>query len=63
MPGAFEAEIYFIAAMMILIMIMSIAAVYFFMRQYRKEMREKAVRDKEKAAARAKAAEASKNGA
>ena len=36
MPGAFEAEIYFIAVMMFLIMVLSIAAVYIFIRQYKK---------------------------
>lgn len=44
MPGAERAEIYFIAAMMVLILILSFAAVYFFIRQYKKEMRERAVR-------------------
>lgn len=46
MPGAGRAEIYFIAAMMILIVILSIAAVYFFFKTYKKEMREKALRNK-----------------
>ena len=41
MPGAERAEIYFISAMMVLILILSFAAVYFFMKTYRKEMREK----------------------
>ncbi len=41
MPGADRAEIYFITAMMILILVLSFSAVYFFVRQYRKEMREK----------------------
>ena len=41
MPSA-EAEVYFIAAMMVLILVVSFAAVYFFVRQYRNEMREKA---------------------
>jgi len=59
MPGAFEAEIYFIAAMMILILIMSAAAVYFFMKTYRKEMRAKAERNEKKAAEKARAAQAS----
>lgn len=42
MPGSATAEILFIGAMMILILIIAIASVYFFMRQYKKEMRAKA---------------------
>lgn len=41
MPGSDRAEIYFIAAMMVLILILSFTAVYFFMKTYRKEMRER----------------------
>ena len=41
MPGSERAEIYFIAAMMVLILIVSFTAVYFFVRQYKKEMRER----------------------
>ena len=48
MPGAERAEIYFIAAMMVLILILSFASVYFFVRQYKKEMREKQLRDEGK---------------
>ena len=48
MPGAGRAEIYFIALMMILIMILSVAAVYFFFKTYKKEMREKALRNEKK---------------
>jgi len=48
MPGAERAEIYFIAAMMILIMILSVVAVYFFVKTYKKEMREKALRNEKK---------------
>ena len=44
MPGSGIAEVYFIAAMMILIMILSVSAVYIFFRTYKKEMREKAER-------------------
>jgi len=44
MPGSARAEIYFIAAMMILILVGSGAAMYFFFKQYNKEMREKAER-------------------
>jgi len=48
MPGTGRAEIYFIAAMMILTVILSITAIYIFFRTYRKEMREKALRNDEK---------------
>jgi hypothetical protein len=44
MPGAERAEVYFIVAMMVLILIVSFAAVYFFFKQYRKEMRDKELR-------------------
>ena len=46
MPGAERAEIYFISAMMILIVILSLAALWFFFKTYKKEMREKALRKK-----------------
>jgi hypothetical protein len=48
-PSA-EAEVYFIAAMMVLIFVVSFAAVYFFVKQYKKEMRAKAETAKRKAA-------------
>ncbi len=48
MPGAGIAEIYFIAAMMILIMIFSIVAIYIFFRTYKREMREKELRKQKK---------------
>jgi flagellar basal body-associated protein FliL len=51
MPGAGRAEIYFIAAMMVLILVVCTVAVIFFFKTYRKEMREKAEREAEKAAA------------
>jgi len=41
MPGSATAEVIFISAMMILILIISFAAVYFFFKTYRKEMRQK----------------------
>lgn len=44
MPGAGRAEVYFIAAMMILIIIICVAAVTFFVKTYKKEMRDKAER-------------------
>ncbi len=50
MPGAERAEIYFIGAMMVLILILSVAAVYIFIRQYKKEMRERKARQEKKAA-------------
>ena len=43
MPGSDRAEVYFIAAMMVLILIISFVAVYFFVKQYRKEMREREI--------------------
>ena len=48
MPGADRAEVYFIVAMMVLILILSFSAVFFFVRQYRKEMRDKEARQKAK---------------
>ena len=52
MPSA-EAEVYFIAAMMVLILVISGVSVYFFFKQYKKEMREKAERASKKAAEKA----------
>lgn len=37
MPNAFQAEIYFIAAMFILIIVISGTAIYFFFRTWKKE--------------------------
>ena len=48
MPGAGRAEVYFIAAMMFLILIVCAVAVVFFFKTYKKEMADKAVRQKEK---------------
>lgn len=50
MPGADRAEIYFITAMMVLILILSFAAVYFFIKTYKKEMRDKRERESRKSA-------------
>lgn len=61
MPGAGTAELYFIAAMMILIIILCTAAVYFFFKTYKKEMREKAVRDQEKRELKERRAEIQKS--
>jgi hypothetical protein len=47
MPGAATAEIIFIAAMMVLILVISFAAVYFFFRTYKKEMRTRRAQDPE----------------
>jgi hypothetical protein len=55
MPGTERAEIYFIAAMMVLILILSFASVFFFFRQYKKEMRERRNREKQKRADKASA--------
>lgn len=46
MPGTARAEIYFIAAMMIIILIICALAVYFFVKTYKKEKLE---REKERA--------------
>jgi len=54
MPGAERAEIYFISAMMVLILILSFTAVYVFVKQYKKEMRQKKERAERKAADKAK---------
>ncbi len=53
MPGAERAEIYFIAAMMLLTLILSFAAIYIFVRQYKKEKHEKQLRDERNAAKKA----------
>ena len=47
MPDAMRAEIYFIGSMMVLILIVSSCATYFFVKQYRREMREKRARANE----------------
>jgi flagellar basal body-associated protein FliL len=51
MPGSATAEVIFIAAMMILILVVSFGAVFFFFKTYKKEMRakEKARQNKEDA--------------
>lgn len=41
MPGTGRAEIYFIVAMMVLTFLLSGFAMYFFVKTYRKEMRER----------------------
>ena len=52
MPGAGRAEVYFIAAMMILIVILSVTACIVFFKTYKKEMREKEARKVEAQIAR-----------
>ena len=48
MPGAGRAEFYFIGAMMILIVIVCVVSIYFFFKTYKKEMREKELRNAKK---------------
>ncbi len=60
MPNASLAEIYFITAMMILILIVCGVALYFFFKTYRQEMREKEKRRARKAAEKAQSENASK---
>ena len=48
MPNAGLAEIYFIAGMMVLILIICAVAVFFFFKTYKKEMRERELRQKNK---------------
>ena len=50
MPGSGRAEVYFIAAMMFLIIVLSVTAVVIFIKTYKKEMREKDARNLEKQA-------------
>ena len=47
MPGSATAEAIFIAAMMVLILIISFGAVFFFFKTYKREMSKKAL-DEEK---------------
>lgn len=49
MPGSATAEVIFIGAMMILILIVSFAAVFFFFKTYKKEMKQKELTKKESA--------------
>ena len=61
MPGAGRAEIYFIAGMMVLILIVCVAAVYIFIRTYKKEMSERAKGEQEQAAPHVEAVEEEQN--
>ncbi len=58
MPGSATAEVYFIAAMMILILVISGVAIFFFAKTYKKEMAEKKAREARKAEKKIPAAEA-----
>lgn len=57
MPGNSVAEIYFIAGMFVLILILSGVSMYFFFRTYKKEMKEKREREEKKALEQASASE------
>lgn len=48
MPDSYTAELYFIGAMMIFMLIFAGFAIYFFIKTYKKEMREKELRDQQK---------------
>ncbi len=48
MSNSALAEIYFITAMMILILVICGVAVYFFFRTYKKEMKQREKREKDK---------------
>ncbi len=50
MPGSATAQVIFIAAMMILVLIISFAAMYFFFKTYAKEKREKDLKNRNSAA-------------
>lgn len=54
MPGTGRAEIYFITAMMVMILVICAVAVYFFFKTYKKEMKEKELRIAEKKVKRAR---------
>ena len=62
MPGSGTAEIIFIAAMMVLILVISFGAVFFFMKTYRKEMAEREERRATKEAETATAGSKGANG-
>ena len=49
MPGASRAEVYFISAMMLLIVVLCVVAVIAFFKTYKKEMRAKAEREQQSA--------------
>jgi heme/copper-type cytochrome/quinol oxidase subunit 2 len=49
MSNSAAAELYFIAAMMILILILSVASVFFFVRQYKRETGEREAQNVKKA--------------
>ena len=57
MPKASLAEIYFVAGMMGLTVIITVVSIYFFMKTYRKEMREKEERKRLERLAKSESAE------
>ncbi len=52
MPGSGRSEIFFIIGMMVLTLILSGIAMYFFVRTYRKEMRQREAQRNNKRAAK-----------
>ena len=50
MPVTGRSELYFIAAMMVLILVICAVAIYYFFKTYKKEMKEKELRIAEKRA-------------
>lgn len=50
MGDSFRAELYFIGAMMLFMLIFAGFTIYFFIKTYKKEMREKEERERQKAA-------------
>lgn len=48
MPDSYRAELYFIGAMMIFMLIFAGFTIYFFIKTYKKEMREKEEREQQK---------------
>ena len=57
MPPTSRAELYFIAAMMFLILVLCTVSVDIFFTTYRKELRQKEERERKKEAAKAEAAQ------
>jgi len=57
MPGSGRSEIFFIIGMMVLTLILSGIAMYFFVRTYRKEMRQREERRSQKPEARSQKTE------
>ncbi|MCD9187607.1 MAG: hypothetical protein LUM44_14400 [Pyrinomonadaceae bacterium] len=55
MGDSFRAELYFIGAMMIFMLIFAGFTIYFFIKTYKKEMREKEAREQQKLAEKVEA--------